>query len=126
MVELLNFLHFQVSKKLKESTVAYPSSTEMKMKIPVLKKQDWKFRSCKSNVFNGFNNLVRGYYRDFSVSNFRIDLSSSKKSEQLNGFFKTVEVREMLDREVYRAADMVFPLIAAFTEKASGYTEIAL
>lgn len=96
----------------------------MKMKITTLERQNQKIRSYRNH--DESNNLLRGYQRDFHASYIRIDISSSKKTAQLNGFFTPVGVEGMVEEMDYRTGDNLFPFIPALIDKTTGYNENSL
>lgn len=91
-----------------------------------MKKQDGTAKPYKNQVLNRCNTLLKWYPREIVVSNFRTDFPSSLRSAQLNGLNIPVGPEGMLEVKYYPTADMGFPFITAFIEKAYGCIEDGL
>jgi len=123
--EPLHLFHLGISKRLKECTVSYLSSATLETNPTKKGYKRKKFKSCKNQLLSGCNNLLIGYQNDFRVTRLRVDFSSSQTSGQLNGFFTSTGVKGMLEGKDYHAIDTVFPFVAGFLDKATGFHNVA-
>lgn len=72
-------------------------------------------------ILRGVSSMLAAVERDASVLVLHVDFSSKNCSMRLNGFYLNSVVRRMLVGNKYRAADMVFTIIGAYTERAAGF-----
>lgn len=70
---------------------------------------------------NGCDSLLRAHSDDFSVSGLQIDFSVKQMTSTFNGFFTTMDAKEMLEEKEFVALDMVFSFISSFLDRASEY-----
>lgn len=64
-----------------------------------------------------------GYKSDFDVTDLQIKFSSSQTLSQLKGIVTSTGVKRMLEKKDSGAIDAVFPFVAAFIDRATGYSK---
>lgn len=90
------------------------------------RKNGKQFRMQLVAFLRAFNSLLSTIENQFDAPGFHLKLSTRNKSQQLNGFFQSNSIREILESTDYKCLDMCFPFVAEYIERVTRYRIILL
>jgi len=121
--ESLHNLHLGTSKMLKSCFSEYLYTTDVITFPAGPRRKQRVMSSQRSNILKSFNAILAEIEKNYPATGLHVDFSKKEKSAQMNGFYLRDGVRGMLEGKNYRAVDMVFPFLAAFFDRAVGFSQ---
>lgn len=123
--EPLHNLHLGTSKAIKTCFMTYLASPNLIIHCSDKKRHGKTFRSCRTALLRACNALLAAIENQFGAPGFHVDFSTKEKSQQLNGLFLNNTIRGMLEGKDFKCLDMVFPFVAAYIDRVTGYQDNA-
>lgn len=114
-------LHLGISELLKECTVKFLGLNKVETELGVVVEQKHPLSPMRVFILRRINSLLSATDPEAAIPVLRAYFSCKDRAMQSNGVFRNIGMRGMLEKNDYRAVDIVFSIIKDYIVRATGF-----